>query len=237
VGQLTTAATIDCEGLTTREANQRIHALIKEGAREIGIDNPRARHALAPAIKADDLTLEFHGPVGWYAAGMNDGPRIRVHGNAGWGLAECMMRGQVEVYGHAGSGAAASIRGGLVYVRGDTGARAGVSMKGGTLIVGGSVGYMTGFMLQAGTIIICGGAADGLGDSMYAGTIYVAGPVESLGADAVDHAPTTEDQAMLAETLKPFGIDAGAIKFRKIESGHRLWNFSTKEPELWRHAL
>jgi hypothetical protein len=42
---------------------------------------------------------------------------------------------------------------------------------------------------------------------------------------------------MLAETLDPFGLDAGTIKFRKIESGHRLWNFSTKEPELWRHAL
>ena len=237
MGQLTTAAAIDSEGLTTREINQRIHALIDEGAHEITIDNPRARHALAPAIKAENVTLDFRGPVGWYAAGMNDGPRIRVHGNAGWGLAECMMRGQVEVYGHAGSGAAASIRDSLVYVRGDTGARAGVSMKGGTLIVGGSVGYMTGFMLQAGRIIICGGAADGLGDSMYAGEIFVAGPVESLGADAEEHPLTAEDKTTLAETLRPFGLDAGTIPFRKIESGHRLWNFSTKEPELWRHAL
>ena len=237
MGQLTSSAIIDCKGLTTRETNLRIHALIDEGAREIAIDNSRARHALAPAIKAENVTLDFRGPVGWYAAGMNDGPRIRVHGNAGWGLAECMMRGQVEVYGHAGSGAAASIRGGLVYVRGDTGARAGVSMKGGTLIVGGSVGYMTGFMLQAGKIIICGGAGDGLGDSMYAGEIYVAGPVESLGADAEERPLSAEDQAMLAETLRPFGLDAGTIPFRKIESGHRLWNFSTKEPELWRHAL
>lgn len=237
MGQLTSVATIDCEGLTTREANQRIHALIDEGVREIAIENPRARHALAPAIKAEDVTLDFRGPVGWYAAGMNDGPRIRVHGNAGWGLAECMMRGQVEVYGHAGSGAAASIRGGLVYVRGDTGARAGVSMKGGTLIVGGSVGYMTGFMLQAGKIIICGGAGDGLGDSMYAGEIYVAGPVESLGADAEERPLTAEDKVMLGDMLHPFGLDAGTIPFRKIESGHRLWNFSTKEPELWRHAL
>jgi len=207
VGQLTSAAIIDCEGLTTREANLRIHALIDEGTHEIAIDNPRARHALAPAIKAENVTLDFRGPVGWYAAGMNDGPRIRVHGNAGWGLAECMMRGQVEVYGHAGSGAAASIRGGLVYVRGDTGARAGVSMKGGTLIVGGSVGYMTGFMLQAGRIIICGGAGDGLGDSMYAGEIYVAGPVESLGADAEERPLSTEDHALLADTLRPFGLD------------------------------
>jgi formylmethanofuran dehydrogenase subunit C len=110
-------------------------------------------------------------------------------------------------------------------------------MKGGTLIVGGSVGYMSGFMLQAGTIIICGGAADGLGDSMYAGTIYIAGPVQALGADAVEHSLEEEDRAMLAETLHPFGIDAASLPFRRIESGRRLWNFSTKEPELWSHAL
>jgi glutamate synthase domain-containing protein 3 len=237
VGQLTKSVAIDCEGLTTREVNQRIHALIDEGAREITIDNPAARHALAPAIKAEDVTLDFRGPVGWYAGGMNDGARIRIQGNCGWGLAECMMRGHVEVHGHAGSGTAASIRGGLVYVEGDTGARAGISMKGGTLIVGGSVGYMTGFMLQAGRIIVCGGAAEGLGDSMYAGTIYVAGIVEALGADATEHPLSDEDKTMLADTLLPFGIHAGRLSFRRIQSGRRLWNFSTHEPELWRHAL
>lgn len=237
MGQLTGAPTVDCEGLTTREVNKRIHALIDGGASEITVDHPDARHAFVPGIKADGVTVNFHGPVGWYAVGMNDGLRVRVQGNAGWGIAECQMRGHVEIHGHAGSGAAASIRGGLVFVRGDAGARAGIAMKGGTLIVGGSVGYMSGFMLQAGTIIICGGAADGLGDSMYAGTIYVAGRVQALGADAVEHLLTEENKSMLTETLLPFGIEAERLPFRRIESGRRLWNFSTKEPELWRHAL
>ena len=237
VGQLTAGAAIDSEGLTTREINRRVHAFIDSGTRHITIENPAARHALVPGIKAEGVRVDFRGPVGWYAAGMNDGLHVRVQGNCGWGVAECMMRGQVEVYGHAGSGAAASIRGGLVYVEGDAGARAGISMKGGILIVGGSVGYMTGFMLQAGRIIICGSAAEGLGDSMYAGSIYVAGQVEALGADAVEHALEEEDRKMLAETLGPFGIDSERFPFRKIESGRRLWNFSTKEPELWRHAL
>jgi glutamate synthase domain-containing protein 3 len=237
VGQLTGAAAVDCEGLTTREINRRIHSFVDGGERHITIHNPAARHALVPAIKAEDVHVDFRGPVGWYAAGMNDGLNVRVQGNCGWGVAECMMRGQVEIYGHAGSGAAASIRGGLVYVQGDAGARSGISMKGGTLIVGGSVGYMTGFMLQAGRIIVCGGAAEGLGDSMYAGTIYIAGPVEALGADAVEHALDEEDKTMLAETLRQFGIDSELFPFRRIESGRRLWNFSTKEPELWRHAL
>ncbi len=237
MGQLKGSAAIDCDGLSTRQINQRIRSLIEEGEREITIDNPAARHALAPAIKAEGVTLDFTGPVGWYAAGMNCGPRVRVRGNAGWGLAECMMSGQVEVHGHAGSGAAASIRGGLVFVEGDAGARAGISMKGGTLIVGGSVGYMSGFMLQAGTIIICGGAAEGLGDSMYAGTIYIAGEADALGADAVEHELDAEDGRTLEAALKPFGIDPAGLPFRRIESGRRLWNFNTKEPELWRHAL
>ena len=237
MGQLTSTSTVDCVGMTTREINQKIHALISDGVHEITVDNPDARHALVPGIKAEGVTISFRGPVGWYAAGMNDGLNVRVQGNCGWGVAECMMRGHVEVHGHGGSGAAASIRGGLVYVQGDTGARAGVAMKGGTLIVGGSVGYMSGFMLQAGRIIICGNAADGLGDSMYAGTIYIAGRVEALGADAVEHPLDEEDKTMLADTLLPFGIKAEQLPFRRIESGKRLWNFSTKEPELWTHAL
>lgn len=237
MGQLTGSSAIDCEGMTTRDINRQIHALIDQGEHDIQVENPRARHALAPGIKAEGVTLSFRGPVGWYAAGMNDGLHVRVQGNAGWGVAECMMQGKVEIHGHAGSGAAASIRGGTVFIEGDAGARSGISMKGGTLIVGGSVGYMSGFMLQAGRIIVCGGAANGLGDSMYSGTIYIAGAVEALGADAVEKDLNPEDEKILEDELRPFGIDAASLSFRRIESGQRLWNFSTKEPELWRHAL
>lgn len=228
---------VDCEGKSTREVNQTIRRLVREGGREILVENPDGRHALAVAINADGAKIRFRGSVGWYAAGMNGGPHVVVDGNCGWGLAECMMRGRVDVHGHAGSGTAASIRGGLVFVRGDTGARAGISMKGGMLIVGGNVGYMSGFMMQRGTMIVCGDAAEGLGDSMYEGTIYVAGKVASYGADAEEKEVTEEDRETLREALAPFGIDADSSPFKRVESGRRLWNFSTKEPELWRTAL
>jgi glutamate synthase domain-containing protein 3 len=122
-------------------------------------------------------------------------------------------------------------------VDGDAGARAGIAMKGGTLIVRGSVGYMSGFMMQRGTMIVGGDAADGLGDSMYEGTIYIAGRVESYGADAVEVEMTDDDHRLLAESLGPYGIDLAPEAFQKIQAGRRLWNFSTKEPELWRSAL
>ena len=230
------APVIDCEGRTTREVNQAIKVLVDEGAGDVRVTNPSARHCLAVALKGT-TRIVFEGPVGWYAAGMNGGPHVVVEGNCGWGVAECMMSGVVEVHGHAGSGTAASIRGGLVYVDGDCGARAGIAMKGGTLIVRGSVGYMSGFMMQRGTMIVCGDAAEGLGDSMYEGTIYIAGQVEEYGADAVEAEMTDDDRKLIAGALHPYGIDLEPDRFRKVEAGRRLWNFSTKEPELWRTAL
>jgi glutamate synthase domain-containing protein 3 len=236
VASVTAAATVDCEGLSTRDVNLAIKRLIADGAGRVAIEHPAARHSLAVAIKAG-ATLDFHGPVGWYAAGMNDGPHVVIQGNCGWGLAECQMAGAVEVHGHSGSGPAASIRGGLVYVEGDAGARAGIAMKGGTLIVGGDAGYMSGFMMQLGTIVVCGDVADGIGDSMYEGRIFVGGSVSSLGADAEVREVTDEDRAQLRDTLSPYGIDAGAFDFTKIESGRRLWNFDKKEAEIWKDAL
>jgi methylamine---glutamate N-methyltransferase subunit B len=228
---------LDAAELETRELNRGIRRAIAEGAREVRVRNPAGRHSFAVAVKATGVRIVFEGPVGWYAAGMNCGPEIVVEGNCGWGLAECMMDGRVEVRGHAGSGAAASIRGGLVCVAGDAGARAGISMKGGTLVVGGNVGYMTGFMMQAGTIIACGDAADGIGDSMYEGTIFGGGSIESRGSDAEVEETTDEDRALVSTTLAAVGIDASGRDFTKIRSGRRLWNFSTKEPELWTSAL
>jgi methylamine---glutamate N-methyltransferase subunit B len=237
VAQIDTDAVVDCDGKSTRDVNVMIKALVSSGAPEIYVRNPAARHSLAVALKAEDVRVVFDGSVGWYCAGMNFGPHIVVHGNAGWGIGECMMGGRIDVDGHAGSGTAASIRGGTVFVRGDTGARAGIAMKGGTLVVGGSVGYMSGFMMQEGTMVVCGDAADGIGDSMYEGTIFVGGSVASFGADAVEQEVTDADRATLTEALTPFAIDASEIGFTKIRAGKKLWNFSAKEPEIWKDAL
>jgi glutamate synthase domain-containing protein 3 len=233
----TSSATVDADGLATREVNRAIKHAIAEGAREIHVLHPAGRHSFAVALKAEDLKIVFEGPVGWYAVGMNFGPHVVIQGNCGWAVGECMMGGRIDVLGHAGSGTAASIRGGSVYVQGDSGARSGIAMKGGTLVVGGDAGYMSGFMMQEGTIVVCGDAADGIGDSMYEGTIYVGGSVASRGADAEVQDMSEDDVVLLARTLDPLGIDAGGFDFTKIRSGRKLWNFSTKEPELWTSAL
>ncbi|MBI2462467.1 MAG: glutamate synthase [Candidatus Rokubacteria bacterium] len=229
-------ATVDCTGLTTREINEAIRRLIQAGEKEIAILNPRARHNLAVAL-LEPVRLIFEGSVGYYCAGMADGPHVEVHGSAGWGLAECMMAGTVVVDGQAGNGAAASIRGGTVVVKGDAAARAGIAMKGGLLLVQGSVGYMAGFMMQRGTIVVCGDAGEALADSMYEGRVFVGGWIAELGNDAVVEAPTEEERRFLTASLDQFGLAGPRDVWKKVVAGRRLWNFDKKEFEVWKEAL
>jgi glutamate synthase domain-containing protein 3 len=226
---------IDCRDKTVREINRLLRAAVAEGAREVRLLNPDARHNLAVAL-VEPVRVTLDGSVGYYVGGMMDGPTIHVTGSAGWGAAESMMGGTLLIDGNAGSGLAASIRGGTVIVRGDAAARAGVSMKGGTLLIGGSCGYMAGFMMQKGKIVVCGNAGDALADSMYEGTVFVGGSIEALGNDAVIEEPTAEDKAWLAELLAKYEIPAPR-GFQKVVAGRKLWNFDKKELATWKAAL
>jgi methylamine---glutamate N-methyltransferase subunit B len=227
---------VDCRGRSMREINRALREAVAAGEPSIRVVHPEARHSLAVALLVP-VEIRIEGSVGYYCAGMGDGPRITIAGSAGWGLAECIMGGEVICEGSAGNGAAASIRGGRVVIRGDAAARAAISLKGGTVLIGGSTGYMTGFMMQKGTIVVCGDAAEGLGDSMYAGEIYVGGRIAGLGNDAVEQPMTGEDVTRLADLLDGYALPGDARRFHKIVSGGRLHNFNKHEFEMWRAAL
>jgi glutamate synthase domain-containing protein 3 len=229
-----TELVVDAAEVPIRDVNRRIREGLANGDRVV-VRNPGARHNLGVAVLSPG-ELAFEGSVGYYCAGMADGPSVRVTGSAGWGLAEGMLAGTVVVEGNAGNSAAASIRGGEVVVRGDCAARAGIAMKGGLLLVGGDSGYMTGFMMQKGVIVICGNAGEALADSMYEGVIFVGGDAASLGNDAVVEGPSEADEAWLAETLTRHGM-AAPTGFRKVRSGRKLWNFEKHELDTWRAAL
>ena len=226
---------VNCTGKTTREINQEIRRLITDGEQEIVILRPQARHNLGVAI-LQPVKLIFAGSVGYYCAGMIDGPSVEIRGSAGWGVAEGMLSGTVIVEQNAGNSAAASMRGGTVVIRGSASARAGIAMKGGTLIIAGNCGYMTGFMLQKGTIIVCGDAGEALGDSMYAGRIFVGGSIAELGNDAVTQELTPEELEFLTSALARYGVTS-APSFKKVVAGRRLWRFDKKEFATWREAL
>jgi glutamate synthase domain-containing protein 3 len=231
-------AAINCEGRSTREINTEIRRVIAAGDKDIVLKNPLARHNLGVAI-LDPVRVRIEGSVGYYCAGLIDGPRFEIMESAGWGLAESMMGGEVVVHGSAGNGAAAAIRGGTVVIHGDAAARLGVSMKGGTVLVAGNCGYMAGFMGQKGTMIVCGDAGDAFADSMYETVCFVGGNVAGLGTDAVVESPGKDDIAFLDSTLAQYlpGSQKRGKDFKKIVAGRKLWNFDKREWKVWQEAL
>src|SRR5579872_4063208 len=199
-------AEIVCGSRASREINAEIKQAIAAGEREIIVRDPGARHNLGVAVLAP-VRIRFTGSVGYYCAGLSDGPHIEIDESAGWGLAESMMNGQVVVRGSAGNGAAAAIRGGTVVIHGDAAARLGISMKGGTVLVAGNCGYMAGFMGQKGTLVVCGDAGEAFADSMYETVCYVGGKIGELGTDAVKEKPSADDakflESLLSQHLSP----------------------------------
>ncbi len=222
-------------GRSAREINAEIKRLIAGGETEVLVREPRALHNLGVGIVMP-VRLTFDGSVGYYGAGLIDGPTVEIRGSAGWGVAESMLNGSVTVRGHAGNGAAAAIRGGTVVVHGDAAARAGVSIKGGLLLVGGGCGTMAGFMGQKGTIVVCGDAGPAFADSMYETVCFVGGRIADLGNDAVVEEPSPADLGFLAETLERHGIRPPPA-FRKVVAGRKLWNFDKREWTVWKEAL
>ena len=112
-----TLSPIDCHNKTTREINREIRLLIEKGEQEIVVRHPEARHNLGVAV-LEPAKLIFEGSVGYYCAGLIDGPTVEIRGSAGWGVGESMMGGTVVVEQNAGNSAGASIRGGTVVIRG-----------------------------------------------------------------------------------------------------------------------
>ena len=231
-------AEIRCEGKTVREINSEIKRLIAVGETEIVVKNPAARHNLGVAV-LQPVHLTFEGSVGYYCAGLIDGPTIDIQGSAGWGVAESMLTGVITVRGSAGNGAGAAIRGGLIVIHGDAAARAGVSMKGGLILIRGNCGYMSGFMGQKGKIVVCGDAGQAFADSMYETVCYVGGKVDDLGNDAVVEELADEDFAFLKDILARHFPDMtdSAGNFKKVVAGRKLWNFKKHERTVWREAL
>lgn len=235
VTQKTLIKTLDCNGLTTREINQKLREFAQAGLSEINVLNPAGRHNLAVGLETSML-IRFQGSVGYYCGSLSDRVNIEIDGNCGWSVGENLMSGQIVVKGSASANAAATARGGKICILGNAGSRAGISLKGATLIVTGNVGSSSAFMMQQGRLIICGNAGESLGDSMYEGEIFVGGSVTSLGADACYQPTTTSDWLLLDHELSPWGITAQNYDFKKIVCAKQLYNFKARDFAKWKDA-
>lgn len=223
-------AVFDAAELTTRQINLELRRLLYEvGVDHVTVRNPGAKHSLGVGILRR-CSIRFEGSLGYFGAGLIDGPEVTVTGRVGWSVCENMMSGVVVVERNAGSLTGAALRGGDLVVHGDVGARTGIDQKGGTILVGGNAGLLTGFMMQRGRQIICGDTGPGLGDSMYDGAIYVGGKVASLGIDCVEEELTGADTEMLDRKFGIYGFEQPTGGFRKFVCGKVLYNYDSLEP-------
>lgn len=219
--------TFDLDETPLRELNAALHRLTPESnASRFRVLNPRGRHAVAVGVDAP-VTIDIHGNVGYYCAGMNKQATITIEGSAGVGVAENMMSGRVHVKGDASASAGATACGGLLVIDGNAGARCGISNRGLNIIVKGSVGHMSGFMGQAGNLVVLGDAGEALGDSLYEMRIFVRGTVKSFGADCIAKPLEDKHKHDLRKLLDDAGlggeVDVG--EFKRYGSGRRLYHF------------
>lgn len=217
--------TLDLQEVGLRTVNSTLQGLT-EGSNETAwsVSNPMGQHAIACGLM-QPMSVDIHGHVGFYCAGMNKEADITIHGHAGVGLAENMMSGSVRVKGNASQAAGATGHGGLLVIEGDASSRCGISMKGIDIVVGGSVGHMSAFMAQVGNLVVCGDAGDALGDSIYEARLFVAGSVESLGSDCVEKEMTPEHLATLTDLLQRAGMNADPKNFKRYGSARQLYHF------------
>jgi glutamate synthase domain-containing protein 3 len=222
-------AVLDARELSTRKVNAELRWLLYEqGIKDVTVLNPSARHSLGTGILTR-CRITFEGSLGYFGAGLIDGPEVQINGRVGWSVAENMMSGVVVIESNAGSLAGAALRGGDLVVKGQVGSRTGIDQKGGTILVLGDAGSMTGFMMQRGRQIICGDVGNGLGDSMYDGTIYVGGKVASLGIDCVEGEWTDADTELIERKFRIYGLGAPP-ELQKFVCGKKLYNYDNLEP-------
>ena len=218
---------VDLDASPLRELNHALHQLTQDTNETAWrVLNPHGRHAVACGVDAP-VTIDIHGHVGYYCAGMNKRAKVIVRGNAGVGVAENMMSGEVRVMGDCSQAAGATAQGGLLVIDGDASARCGISMKGIDIVVKGSIGPMSAFMAQAGNLVVLGDAGEALGDSIYEARLFVRGTVASLGADCIEKPLTDQDREILEGVLSRAELtgEVSPDEFRLYGSARRLYHF------------
>ena len=225
---------IDLAATSLRELNQDLHRQ-SDGTNEPQWEvlNPRGLHAVAVGVDAP-ITIDIHGSVGYYCAGMNKKARVTVYGSAGSGVAENMMSGKVVIKGDASQYAGATGRGGLLVIEGNASSRCGISMKGIDIVVRGNIGHMSAFMAQSGHLVVLGDAGDALGDSIYEAKLFVRGSVKSLGADCIEKDMRPEHHEQLAKLLESAGITGVSTKeFKRYGSARKLYTFNIDNADAY----
>ncbi|SMB99727.1 glutamate synthase (NADPH) GltB3 subunit [Thermanaeromonas toyohensis ToBE] len=221
---------LNAQGLSYRELNEKIRALLDNGEKEVIIENVNGQRYIGTGIKAQ-ARLVIHGVPGNNLGALMDGLHIEVYGNAQDGVGNTMNEGTIVVHGHATDITGYSMRGGKIFIRGHVGYRVGIHMKAfreknPVIVVGGKAGDFFGEYMAGGTLVLLGlGIKPGeqivgnyIATGMHGGEIFIRGKLDDdilIGKEAKILEPEEKDyrrlEVLIKEFAEYFDLDADKI--------------------------
>jgi len=184
---------INAQGIYYRELNESIHQAVRNGQKEIILEQVNGQRYIADGLSGKDVKITIHGTAGNDLAAFMDGPTIEIFGNAQDGIGNTMNAGKIIVHGDAGDIVGHSMRGGKIFIRGNVGYRVGIHMKAyqdlyPVIIVGGCAQDYLGEYMAGGLIIVLGMNNNGswpivgdyCGTGMHGGVMYIRGEVKDF---------------------------------------------------------
>jgi glutamate synthase domain-containing protein 3 len=209
---------IDARGMHYKELNELIYSAVKNGEKEITLDNVNGQRYIGCGL-TDDVNIEINGVPGNDLGAFMSGPKIVVRGNAQDGVGNTMNGGTIIIHGDAGDIAGYSMRGGKIFIKGNVGYRTGIHMKAykdlyPILVIGGRARDFLGEYMAGGLLIVLGlgiprnssPVGNYVGTGMHGGEIYIRGKVEKyqVGKEVGIEKPNEEDYKRIAGLLKEF---------------------------------
>jgi glutamate synthase domain-containing protein 3 len=231
---------IDAKDIHYRDLNERIHQAVRQGAKEILLQNINGQRYIGDGIRGK-IKIKIEGVPGNDLAAFMDGPIIVTHSNAQDAVANTMNKGKVVIHGNAGDVLGYGMRGGKLFIRGDVGYRVGIHMKAfkkqiPVIIIGGTARDFLGEYQAGGVIILLGLDRDGsslagnyIGTGMHGGVIYIRGEVDpfQLGKEvSISSADEVDEECLrlhLKEYCEDFGLSLDDVmrnKFIKLLPTH-----------------
>lgn len=237
-----TQAEINARGLKHKEVNDLILYVVKQGAREITVNNVFGQRYIGSRLylpgTEEKVTINVNNFPGNDLGAFLSGHRINVYGNAQDGVGNTMDSGEVVVHGRAGDVVAMSMRGGKIFIRDNVGYRTAIHMKEykdkvPVLVIGGTAQDFFGEYMAGGKVILLGlnlkqdeyHKANYIGTGMHGGVIYLRGNVEEhqlgkeVGVRRLDDSDWEEVTKYVKEFCGHFGFSPDEIlagKFQKL---------------------
>lgn len=217
------AADIDACGMTYRELNHELTALVQQGGDHITVRNVNGQRYIGTNLN-HEVRLELWGTPGNDLGAFMNGPRIVVHGNGQDGIGNTMNGGEIVVHGHVGDALGLAARGGTILVRDGAGYRAGIHMKEygdrrPIIVIGGTAQDFMGEYMAGGILVVLGLVKGGpvktraryVGTGMHGGRIFLRGTIEShqLGKEVGVAALDQEDMQTLEKAVRAYATQFG----------------------------